>query len=50
MNEESLIELVKTYPFLYDLSDPRYSNNGIRSNAWDEIAECMGENGKHYLY
>ncbi|VEN44767.1 unnamed protein product, partial [Callosobruchus maculatus] len=37
INEEELIVHVQSYPFLYDLTDARYSNTLIRENAWEEI-------------
>ncbi|VEN60145.1 unnamed protein product, partial [Callosobruchus maculatus] len=41
MNEEELIVHVQSYPFLYDLTDARYSNTLIRENAWEEIDDKM---------
>ncbi|VEN42535.1 unnamed protein product, partial [Callosobruchus maculatus] len=41
MNEEELIVHVQSYPFLYDLTDARYSNALIRVNAWEEIGDKM---------
>ncbi|XP_031329833.1 transcription factor Adf-1-like [Photinus pyralis] len=41
MDEEQLILLVQEYTFLYDLQDGRYSNQTVRENAWEEIAEKM---------
>lgn len=41
MNHEKLIELVRDYTFLYDLSDRRYSDNQRKDNAWKEIAKQL---------
>ncbi|VEN54909.1 unnamed protein product [Callosobruchus maculatus] len=41
MNEEELIVHVQSYPFLYDLTDARYSNTLIRETAWEEIGHKM---------
>ncbi|XP_023228049.1 transcription factor Adf-1-like [Centruroides sculpturatus] len=41
MNQEKLIELVREYTFLYDLSDRRYSDNQRKDDAWKEIAKKL---------
>ncbi|KAF5279345.1 hypothetical protein FQR65_LT15380 [Abscondita terminalis] len=41
MDEEQLILLVEKYDFLYDLQHPKYSNQVVRENAWEEIAAKM---------
>ncbi|KAF7383862.1 hypothetical protein HZH68_014619 [Vespula germanica] len=37
--DELLIESVREYPFLYDVSDPRYHDNRKKDNAWQRISE-----------
>lgn len=37
--DETLIELVRSYPLLYDPSDPAYYDNKRKDNAWRKIAE-----------
>ncbi|KAL2737670.1 transcription factor Adf-1-like [Vespula squamosa] len=37
--DELLIESVREYPFLYDVSDPGYHDNRKKDNAWQRISE-----------
>ncbi|KAG5900366.1 hypothetical protein JTB14_033814 [Gonioctena quinquepunctata] len=39
MNEEKLIDIVRKYPFLYDVTHPKYSDTIKKNQAWKEIAE-----------
>lgn len=51
MTDEQLIELVKRYPVLYDMSLGIYRDHSVRNNAWEEIAEQMNTSSKfHYKY
>ena len=43
---ECLINLVQKYKFLYDLEDKSHKDKGKTSNAWSEISNEMGEDGK----
>ncbi|KAI4465982.1 alcohol dehydrogenase transcription factor myb/sant-like [Holotrichia oblita] len=38
---EKLIEYVKKYNILYDLSHPDYKNNRAKNKIWDEIGDIM---------
>lgn len=46
MSDEELIELVKRYSVLYDMSSVYYRDHSIRNNAWEEIAEQLHTTGK----
>ena len=46
MSDEELIELVKRYSVLYDMSSVHYRDHSIRNNAWEEIAEQLHTTGK----
>lgn len=43
---EKLIEIVRKYPILYDLSHEDYKNIRKKDNVWDTIGEEIGEDGK----
>ncbi|KAG6451343.1 transcription factor Adf-1 [Manduca sexta] len=43
MDKEALIEEISKYPFLYDMSDVRYSDTKKKDEAWKQIAYDMGE-------
>lgn len=43
---EQLIEKVKEYPILYDLSHKDYKNVRKKDKIWDDIAAEMNENVK----
>ena len=49
-NTEKLIELIKKYPILYDLSHEEYKNVRKKDKAWDEIGEELKENGKLFFF
>lgn len=46
MNDEKLIELVREYPVLYDLSHSKYMDTGFKNNIWARIAKEMKQDGK----
>lgn len=49
-SSEQLIEIVKNYPVLYDLSHPEYKNTKKKDKIWDEIASKFAEgNGEKTL-
>jgi len=48
MNDEKLIELVRKYSVLYDLSHPKYMNTDFKNIIWTKIAEEMETTGKKY--
>ncbi|XP_014255072.1 uncharacterized protein LOC106669821 [Cimex lectularius] len=41
MNDKKLIELVRNYPVLYDLSNPKYMDTEFKTNIWNKIGEEM---------
>lgn len=43
---EQLIEKVKEYPILYDLSHADYKNVRKKDKVWDEIGAALNEDGK----
>lgn len=43
---KGLIELVKRYPLLYDMSTPLYLDYQKKDEAWNEIATVTGLTGK----
>lgn len=47
---EQLIEAVKKYKILYDLSDPGYKNNRSKNKIWDEIGVSLGLDGMYTFY
>lgn len=46
MNDEKLIELVRNYPVLYDLSNPKYMDTNFKNNIWTKVGEEMKTTGK----
>lgn len=46
MYDEKLIELVRNYPVLYDLSNPKYMDTDFKNNIWSKIGEEMKTTGK----
>jgi hypothetical protein len=40
--EEKLIELVQTFPLLYDSTLKEYRNQTLKESAWLKIAQSMG--------
>lgn len=45
---EKLIELVKIYPILYDLSHEDYKNVRKKDKAWEQIGVELKESGKWF--
>jgi len=45
---EKLIELVKIYPILYDLSHEDYKNVKKKDKAWEQIGVELKESGKWF--
>nr|CAD7269272.1 unnamed protein product [Timema shepardi] len=41
--DEKLIDLVKSHPILYQLSDKSYKDNFMKENVWIEIAASLGK-------
>ena len=48
MNKEKLIEEVRKYNLLYDLSDSKYSDNVKKEEAWAEISNTLAVTGNRY--
>lgn len=40
-----LLESVKSYPVIYDISDANYKNNFRKSQAWLQVVEDMKKKG-----
>ncbi|CAK1589956.1 unnamed protein product [Parnassius mnemosyne] len=45
MDNEQLIEIVKKYEYLYDLTDKRYSDNHRKDQTWNEKGMILKRNG-----
>ena len=43
--DELLIDLVKSYPFLYDKTSKDHKDRNMKSNAWEEIAKVLNITG-----
>lgn len=50
MDDELLIELVRSYPALYDLSNRKYMDSNFKQELWKKIGEEMKLDGKFMLY
>ena len=48
-NTEKLIQLVKNYRILYDLSHENYKNVKKKDKIWDEIGKELNECGKYLI-
>lgn len=46
MNNERLIEAVRKYPALYDMSDEKYMDTNYKSSLWVKISEEIKQTGK----
>lgn len=46
MNNEKLIEFVREYPELYDMSHNKYSDNNRKEVIWAKIGEKLEQTGK----
>lgn len=49
MQREKLIEEVRKYPYLYNLSDAKYSNTIKKDEAWKQISITLKQSGKYLL-
>ncbi|KAF5307839.1 hypothetical protein FQR65_LT18321 [Abscondita terminalis] len=45
MNDEKLIELVRNYPVLYDLSNAKYMDTNFKNTIWRKIGDEMKTTG-----
>ena len=45
--KHQLIEYVKQYPVMFDISHPDHLNSQVTGVLWEEIAEKRGETGKN---
>jgi len=45
MDDEQLIECVRQYEVLYDLSNPKYMDTSYKNEIWSKIAEQLKSNG-----
>ena len=45
--KHQLIEYVKQYPVMFDISHPDHLNSQVTGVLWEEIAEKLGETGKN---
>lgn len=52
IDETSLVDLVRKYPLLYDLTSPLYNDQQKKEEAWNEISVLMSASGKilHVLF
>jgi hypothetical protein len=49
MDDEHLIEHVRQYEVLYDLSNPKYMDTSYKNQIWEKIAEQLKTDGKIYF-
>lgn len=49
MDDEHLIECVRQYEVLYDLSNSKYMDTSYKNEIWSKIAEQLKSDGKLYL-
>jgi hypothetical protein len=45
MNDEKLIELVRSHVELYDLSSPKYMDTTYKERIWKEVGQEMKQEG-----
>jgi len=50
MDSEKLIEIVRSYSSLYDLSDTKYSDVTHKDKLWKVIDEELNQPGNYSLY
>ena len=50
MENEHLIELVRSHPALYDLSNQKYMDSNLKQELWKKIGEEMKLDGKFMIY
>lgn len=46
INDEQLIELVRQYPAIYDLSHAKYMDTTYKCDIWNKIAKEIKSEGK----
>ena len=46
MDDEKLIECVRKYPVLYDMSNPKYLDSKYKISIWNSIASEINETSK----
>ena len=46
MSDEKLIELVRGYEELYDMSNKKYSDSYVKEKIWNSIGEELNKSGK----
>lgn len=44
---EKLVEIIKKYSIIYDLTHPDYKNIRKKDKVWEEIGLELGKNGKY---
>lgn len=49
MEHEILVELVRGYPELYDMTHSKYSDNVRKEEIWKNIGENLGQTGNYLL-
>lgn len=49
MDDENLIEFVRKYPVLYDLSNPKYMDSSFKNEIWIKIEEKIQKDGKYQI-
>jgi hypothetical protein len=50
MNDEHLIELIRSYPVLYDLTQPKYMDSSFKTDIWNTIGKEMKADGKYFTH
>lgn len=50
MNDERLIVLVRNHPVLYDLSEPKYMDSGLKQRIWKNIGQELKVDSKYSSY
>jgi hypothetical protein len=45
IDDKKLIEGIRKYPTIYDMSHPKYLDNNYKSSLWKKISEEMKEEG-----
>lgn len=46
MNDKKLIELVRGYPVLYDVSNPKYMDSDYKNAIWTKIGTEIETDGE----
>jgi hypothetical protein len=47
---EQLIELVHSYPVLYDFSQPKYMDSSFKTGIWNTIGKEMKADGIYFIH